>query len=36
MKLTSLGHYFLRNVCSAFDLYLSKVESKQFVFSKAV
>src|SRR5690606_22257978 len=23
-RLTSLGHYFIRNVCSAFDLYLQR------------
>jgi oxygen-independent coproporphyrinogen-3 oxidase len=33
--LTSQGHYFIRNICSAFDLYLGKVSAQQ-VFSKAV
>ena len=34
--LTNQGHYFIRNICSAFDLYLGKVASQQQVFSKAV
>ena len=35
LKLTSQEHYFIRNICSAFDLYLGKVSAQQ-VFSKAV
>ena len=38
MKLTSQGHYFIRNVCSAFDLYLRKgggMENKP-IFSRAI
>lgn len=36
LKLTAQGRYFIRNVCSAFDLYLNQpVESKP-IFSKAI
>ena len=35
---TALGHYFIRNICSAFDLYLQRNQSgeKKQVFSKAI
>ncbi|WP_207515685.1 oxygen-independent coproporphyrinogen III oxidase [Longitalea luteola] len=36
VKLTVQGHYFIRNVCSAFDLYLHEVNSRQQLFSKAI
>jgi oxygen-independent coproporphyrinogen-3 oxidase len=36
VKLTEQGHYFIRNVCSAFDLYLGKVKKGKEVFSKAI
>ncbi len=38
VKLTSKGHHFLRNVCSAFDLHLLRASEKQEVnqFSKAI
>ncbi|PWT77555.1 MAG: oxygen-independent coproporphyrinogen III oxidase [Bacteroidetes bacterium] len=36
VKLTSQGHYFIRNVCSAFDLYLNRSEAEMKVFSKAI
>ncbi len=38
LKLTTDGHYFIRNICSAFDLYLQRdnaVGNKQ-LFSKAI
>jgi oxygen-independent coproporphyrinogen-3 oxidase len=38
VSLTEKGHYFIRNVCSAFDLYLQRdnsILSKQ-AFSKAI
>jgi oxygen-independent coproporphyrinogen III oxidase len=38
MKLTSQGHYFIRNVCAAFDLYIQRSissEGKQ-IFSQAI
>jgi oxygen-independent coproporphyrinogen-3 oxidase len=35
VKLTPQGHYFIRNVCSAFDLYLVNVKQEQ-LFSKAI
>jgi len=34
--LTSTGHYFIRNVCSAFDLYLKDSGASQVRFSKAI
>ena len=36
VKLTGQGHYFIRNVCSAFDLYLNGAVSLKPVFSKAI
>ena len=37
MKLTTQGHYFIRNVCSAFDLYLNRGKtSEKPIFSKAI
>jgi oxygen-independent coproporphyrinogen-3 oxidase len=38
VKLTSLGHNFIRNVCSAFDLKLQRdhAVAERPVFSKAV
>jgi oxygen-independent coproporphyrinogen-3 oxidase len=38
VKLTSQGHYFIRNICSAFDLYLQRQKTNmgQPVFSKAI
>ncbi|MFT3934868.1 MAG: oxygen-independent coproporphyrinogen III oxidase [Chitinophagaceae bacterium] len=38
LQLTDTGHYFIRNVCSAFDLYLqrNKAGAMQQVFSKAI
>lgn len=36
LKLTAQGHYFIRNVCSAFDLYLHRSPLEQQVFSKAI
>jgi oxygen-independent coproporphyrinogen III oxidase len=35
-KLTSQGHYFIRNICSAFDLYLGNVSLAKQIFSKAI
>jgi len=38
LKLTPPGHYFIRNICSAFDLYLQRnnfLDNKQ-LFSKAI
>jgi len=36
-KLTEQGHYFIRAVCSAFDLYLQRgVQSEKPIFSKAI
>jgi oxygen-independent coproporphyrinogen III oxidase len=35
VKLTPQGRYFIRNICSAFDLYLNKAPAKQ-IFSKAI
>ena len=34
--LTGQGHYFIRNICSAFDLYLHKIESEKKLFSKSI
>lgn len=38
MQLTAMGHYFIRNACSAFDLYLQRSQSVQTgpLFSKAI
>jgi len=38
MRLTSQGHYFLRNICSAFDLHLARREAveEKPLFSKAI
>jgi len=39
LQVTETGHYFIRNICSAFDLYLHKtnhVTSLQTTFSKAI
>jgi oxygen-independent coproporphyrinogen-3 oxidase len=38
MQLTSNGHYFLRNICSAFDLHLARREAivEKPLFSKAI
>lgn len=37
-RLTALGHYFIRNVCSAFDLYLQRADfpGKGTTFSRSV
>ncbi len=37
-SLTAIGHYFIRNVCSAFDMYLqrSSVADSRTLFSKAI
>lgn len=38
LRLTSMGHYFIRNVCSAFDLHLLRNQplQQQQTFSKAI
>jgi oxygen-independent coproporphyrinogen-3 oxidase len=37
LKLTDQGHYFIRNVCSAFDLYLQRnTPNEKPIFSKAI
>jgi len=36
VKLTPQGHYFIRNICSAFDLFLLRAEPLKQVFSKAI
>ena len=36
LRLTPQGHYFIRNICSAFDLYLNKAVSEKQIFSKAI
>ena len=36
VQLTPTGHYFIRNICSAFDLYLHKAEAGKQLFSKAI
>ncbi len=36
LQLTNQGHYFIRNICSAFDLYLQKSPTQKPIFSKAV
>jgi oxygen-independent coproporphyrinogen-3 oxidase len=35
-RLTAQGHYFIRNVCSAFDLFLSRAAAQHPVFSKSI
>lgn len=36
LRLTPQGHYFIRNICSAFDLYLHKHQTEKPIFSKAI
>ena len=36
LKLTDQGHYFIRNICSAFDLFLQRSTPGKQVFSKAI
>jgi oxygen-independent coproporphyrinogen-3 oxidase len=36
LTLTSQGHYFIRNICSAFDLYLQRNTISKPIFSKAI
>jgi len=36
VSVTDQGRYFIRNICSAFDLYLAKVDTQKILFSKAV
>jgi oxygen-independent coproporphyrinogen-3 oxidase len=36
VALTAQGHYFIRNVCSAFDLYLQRNTPGKQIFSKAI
>jgi len=36
VSVTDQGRYFIRNICSAFDLYLAKVDTQKTLFSKAV
>lgn len=36
LKLTAQGHYFIRNVCSAFDLHLHRSNPARPIFSKAI
>ena len=36
LQLTPQGHYFIRNVCSAFDLYLKDANPVKQIFSKAI
>jgi oxygen-independent coproporphyrinogen-3 oxidase len=36
LKLTAQGHYFIRNICSAFDLYLGQANPQRQIFSKAI
>jgi oxygen-independent coproporphyrinogen-3 oxidase len=36
LRLTAQGHYFIRNVCSAFDLYLKQAAPAKQIFSKAI
>ena len=38
LKLTAEGHYFIRNICGAFDLYLQRDNSlgTKLIFSKAI
>jgi oxygen-independent coproporphyrinogen III oxidase len=36
LELTAQGHYFIRNVCSAFDLHLYRKQPARQIFSKAI
>jgi oxygen-independent coproporphyrinogen-3 oxidase len=36
LQLTSQGHYFIRNICSAFDLYLQHAGAGRQIFSKGI
>lgn len=36
LRLTAQGHYFLRNICSAFDLHLQRKRPVNQIFSKAI
>ena len=36
LKITAQGHYFIRNICSAFDLYLNNEKSGKQIFSSAI
>ena len=36
VKLTPQGRYFIRNICSAFDLYLGNRIGERPIFSKAI
>lgn len=36
LKLTPQGHYFIRNICSAFDLHLHQAATQKQLFSKAI
>lgn len=36
LQITEQGHFFIRNICSAFDLYLNGQERKTAIFSKAI
>ena len=36
LRLTAQGHYFIRNICSAFDLHLHRKHPVQQIFSKAI
>lgn len=36
LQLTPKGHYFIRNICSAFDLYLGNPVDNKAVFSKTI
>jgi len=36
LQLTDQGHYFIRNICSAFDLYLEANQQNPTTFSKAI
>jgi oxygen-independent coproporphyrinogen-3 oxidase len=36
LQITAQGHYFIRNICSAFDLYLHHAVAGKQLFSKAI
>jgi oxygen-independent coproporphyrinogen-3 oxidase len=36
LQITNQGHYFIRNICSAFDLYLNENKTEKQIFSKAI
>jgi len=36
LQLTAQGQYFIRNICSAFDLFLQRTDVKDHTFSKAI